>query len=83
MDESKTGYGVTHMLSETAELLGISRERVRQIEKKALEKVRMQLKLRFALRLCRQFSDKNKDFKWNAACKSKRGFAEVNEGLRS
>ncbi len=49
MDESKTGYGVTHMLSETAELLGISRERVRQIEKKALEKVRMQLKLRFGI----------------------------------
>ena len=49
MDESKTGYGVTHTLSETAELLGISRERVRQIEKKALEKVRMQLKLRYGI----------------------------------
>ena len=36
MDESKTGYGVTHTLSENAELLGISRERVRQIEKKEL-----------------------------------------------
>ncbi len=49
MDESKTGYGVTHTLSEIAELLGISRERVRQIEKKALEKVRMQLKLRYGI----------------------------------
>ena len=49
MGGSKTGYGVTHTLSETAELLGISRERVRQIEKKALEKVRMQLKLRFGI----------------------------------
>ena len=36
VSESKTGYGVTHTLSETAELLGISRERVRQIEKKEL-----------------------------------------------
>ena len=49
MDESKTGYGVTHTLSENAELLGISRERVRQIEKKALEKVRVQLKLRYGI----------------------------------
>jgi len=49
MDENKTGYGVTHTLSETAELLGISRERVRQIEKKALEKVRQQLKLRYGI----------------------------------
>lgn len=49
MDESKAGYGVTHTLSETAELLGISRERVRQIEKKALEKVRQKLKLRYGI----------------------------------
>ena len=49
MGESKTGYGGTHTLSETAELLGISRERVRQIEKKALEKVRTQLKLRYGI----------------------------------
>ena len=49
MDENKAGYGVTHTLSETAELLGISRERVRQIEKKALEKVRTQLKLRYGI----------------------------------
>ena len=49
MDENKTGYGVTHTLSEIAELLGISRERVRQIEKKALEKVRTQLKSRYGI----------------------------------
>ena len=49
MGENKTGYGVTHTLSETAELLGISRERVRQIEKKALEKMRTQLKLRYGI----------------------------------
>lgn len=30
------GYGVTHTLEETARLMGISRERVRQIEKRAL-----------------------------------------------
>ena len=49
MDERKAGYGVAHTLSETAELLGVSRERVRQIEKKALEKVRTQLKLRYGI----------------------------------
>lgn len=49
MGENKTGYGVTHTLSETAEWLGISRERVRQIEKKALEKMRTQLKLRYGI----------------------------------
>ena len=31
------GRGVTHTLNETAQLLGISRERVRQIEKQAME----------------------------------------------
>ena len=49
MGENKTGYGVTHTLSETAEWLGISRGRVRQIEKKALEKMRTQLKLRYGI----------------------------------
>ena len=46
MDESKTGYGVTHTLSETAELLGISRERVRQIESKALRMLRHPSRMR-------------------------------------
>ena len=30
------GYGVIHTLEETAQLMGITRERVRQIEKRAL-----------------------------------------------
>lgn len=33
-------YGVTHTLEETARLMGITRERVRQIEKKALQKIK-------------------------------------------
>ena len=33
-------YGVPHTLQETAELFGITRERVRQIEKRALNKIR-------------------------------------------
>lgn len=37
------GYGVTHTLKETAEFLGISRERVRQIEKCAFSKIRQAL----------------------------------------
>ena len=42
-------YGVTHTLEETARLMGITRERVRQIEKSALEKLRLQLKLRYGI----------------------------------
>ena len=45
----RIGYGVTHTLEETAQLLGITRERVRQIEKAALEKVRRQLKVRYEI----------------------------------
>ena len=45
----RIGYGVTHTLEETAQLLGITRERVRQIEKAALEKVRRQLKVRYGI----------------------------------
>ena len=37
------GYGVTHTLEETARLMGITRERVRQIEKKALQKIKKAL----------------------------------------
>ena len=43
------GYGVTHTLEETARLLGITRERVRQIEKQALKKLRMQLRIRYGV----------------------------------
>ena len=45
----QVGYGVTHTLEETAKLLGITRERVRQIEKKALEKLRMRLRARYGI----------------------------------
>ena len=43
------GYGIAHTLEETARLLGITRERVRQIEKRALEKLRIQLRDRFGI----------------------------------
>ena len=44
-----TGYGVTHTLEETAQMLGITRERVRQIETAALEKLRRRLKARYGI----------------------------------
>ena len=47
--ELKFGYGITHTLAETARLMGVSRECVRQIEKRALEKIRRQLKLRYGI----------------------------------
>ena len=47
--ELKYGYGVTHTLEETARLMGVTRQRVRQIEKRALEKIRRQLKLRYGI----------------------------------
>ena len=37
------GYGVTHTLRETAEYLGISHERVRQLERSAFRKIRKAL----------------------------------------
>jgi DNA-directed RNA polymerase sigma subunit (sigma70/sigma32) len=43
------GYGIAHTLEETAQLLGITRERVRQIEKRALEKLRILLRERFGI----------------------------------
>lgn len=43
------GYGVTHTLEETAQWLGVTRERVRQIEKAALEKLRHRLKVRYGI----------------------------------
>ena len=45
----QAGYGITHTLEETAALLGITRERVRQIEKRALEKLRMRLRARYGI----------------------------------
>ncbi|MBR4615519.1 MAG: hypothetical protein IKO55_07940, partial [Kiritimatiellae bacterium] len=45
----QVGYGITHTLEETAKRLGITRERVRQIEKKALEKLRMRLRARYGI----------------------------------
>ena len=42
-------YGVTHTLEETAQIMGITRERVRQIEKRALEKLRAALKNRYGI----------------------------------
>ena len=48
-EKRRCGYGVTHTLEETAELMGITRERVRQIEKQALEKLRRRLKLRYGI----------------------------------
>ena len=47
--ELKYGYGQTHTLAEIARLMGVSRESVRQIEKRALEKIRRQLKLRYGI----------------------------------
>ena len=43
------GYGVIHTLEETAQLMGITRERVRQIEKRALEKLQTALKNRYGI----------------------------------
>ena len=44
-----TGYGVTHTLEETAQMMGITRERVRQIEKRALAKIRKLLRERYGI----------------------------------
>ena len=49
LKEASSGYGVEHTLDETAHLFGLSRERVRQIEKQALEKLRRQLFLRYGI----------------------------------
>ena len=48
-ENRRCGYGVTHTLEEAAQLMGITRERVRQIEKQALEKLRRRLKLRYGI----------------------------------
>ena len=43
-------YGVTHTLEETARLMGITRERVRQIEKKALQKLKKVLASKYGIK---------------------------------
>ena len=43
------GRGVTHTLEETARMLGVTRERVRQIERRALDKLRRLLRLRYGI----------------------------------
>ena len=48
-DRVQVGYGITHTLEETAKLLGITRERVRQIEKRALAKLRTRLRARYGI----------------------------------
>ena len=45
----QVGYGITHTLEETAELMGITRERVRQIEKQALAKLKAGLRRRYGI----------------------------------
>ena len=45
----RVGYGIAHTLEETAQLMGITRERVRQIEKRALAKIRARLKKRYGI----------------------------------
>ena len=42
-------YGVAHTLEETAQLLGVTRERVRQIERSALQKIRKALAERYGI----------------------------------
>ena len=42
-------YGVAHTLEETAQLLGVTRERVRQIERRALQKIRKALAERYGI----------------------------------
>ena len=48
-NSARFGYGVTHTLEETAALMGITRERVRQIEKQALAKLRAGLRRRYGI----------------------------------
>ena len=43
-------YGVTHTLEETAYLMGITRERVRQIEKQALQKLKKVLTTKYGIK---------------------------------
>lgn len=47
--DQKFKYGVPHSLQETADMLGISRERVRQIEKRAFAKIRKFLKVKYSV----------------------------------
>ena len=45
----RAGYGITHTHEETAQLMGITRERVRQIEVRALKKIRAFLKKKYGI----------------------------------
>ena len=47
--DQKFKYGVSHSLQETADMLGISRERVRQIEKRAFAQIRKFLKVKYGV----------------------------------
>ena len=45
----KFEYGVLHSLQETADMFGISRERVRQMEKRALDKIKKVLEVKYGI----------------------------------
>lgn len=47
--KSSIGLYTVHSLKETADLMGISRERVRQIEKRALAKIRTLLREKYGI----------------------------------
>ena len=47
--DMRVGYGITHTLEETARMMGLTREGVRQIEKRALAKIRKLLKARYGI----------------------------------
>lgn len=48
-NKSCIGLYTVHSLRETADLMGISRERVRQIEKRALAKIRTLLREKYGI----------------------------------
>ena len=45
----RLGYGVTHTLEETAQLPGLTRERVRRTERRALQKIRKAIAERYVI----------------------------------
>ena len=48
-EENRMGYGVSHTLEETARHFGITRQRVQQLERSALRKLRLEMKRRFGV----------------------------------